>query len=373
KELAAGRLEHAEKTGKNPRIADDLTFSAPKSVSLVAALDDNMREAIVQAHREAVGKVVEFIAHSGMIQARDSRGEPTAAWGAVAVRFDHFLSRNGDPQLHSHVLIANSVFYIEKEFDGRTVQVVEKEGAAYLRDIYTNKTALGALYRHELASRLERLGYEVEWKQDGTFELKGFAAEALKEFSTRRQEIEKHMAEKGVEGGKAAEVAALDTRKPKENLDPAKLRAEWEERAQKAGIEIPRPDPEKPMKIREEDREVDSRDRLVLAEREAEKQVRTAGFSSTLRVSLGLAKELASAGKTSTISEIVGLAEKGTREAGKHFGGLYDLGEDRIGSDVRRWFTFRNNIMAEFRHREIGLRENQKGIDPEKAHQSLQA
>jgi len=147
-------LERTERITANTRLADDLTFSAPKSVSLLVALDDKHRAEIINAHQEAVQSVVKYMIESGMVQARDSKGNPCAVEkdSVVALRFDHFLSRNLDPQLHSHVLFVNSVIRAE---DGKIV-------SAYLREVYTNKKALGAMYRQELASRLERLGYQIE-------------------------------------------------------------------------------------------------------------------------------------------------------------------------------------------------------------------
>ncbi len=342
----------------NDRIADNLTFSAPKSVSLIAALGNpEQRDQVIEAHREAVKAVMDYIESSKMFQARDERGNPTAARGMLAVRFDHFTNRNGDPQLHSHVLIANVAERVE---DGKLV-------SAYLREIYTNKTALGAMYRLELASRLEKLGYETEWRKDGTFEIKGFTEEQLKAFSTRRAEIEDYLQDHGFEGGKASEIAALRTRDPKKDFDPYELRRDWEIRAKDAGIkQLPSPSPEQGKKKGVD--LVDLKDREMIASGVVEKALWTAGFSMDHRLELALAKEMAAQGKTASISEIKALAQDSKEKVAENYGGLRTLDHDKMG---RERFTFDNFLKAELKTRELGIRENQNALDAEKVEETL--
>ena len=350
-----GEIRGEEKKGKD-RVADDLTFSAPKSVSLIAALGSpEERDRIIEAHREAVKAVMEYIRDAGMIQARDAEGNPTAAYGTLAVRFDHFLNRNGEPQLHSHVLLANAVRRAE---DGKLV-------SAYLREIYTNKKALGAMYRLELASRLEKLGYEVEWRRDGTFEIKGFTEEQLKAFSSRRAEIENYLKGGGFEGGKAAEIAALRTRDPKKDYDPYELRRSWEIRAKEAGIkQLPSPAPGREKAVDP----VDLKDREMIAAGVVEKALWTAGFSVDHRLELALAKEMATRGKTASIGEIKALARDGKEKVAEKYGGLETLDFDRMG---RERFTFGNFLKAELKTREIGIRGGRNSLDPERAERTL--
>ena len=200
KDLVRERLGDRDITARD-RLADDLTFSAPKSVSLLVALDDANRGKIIQAHQEAVKATIQYIIESGLVQTRDAEGKPTAVIkdSVVALRFDHFLSRNMDPQLHSHVLLVNSVTRLE---DGKTV-------SAFLHEVYTNKKALGAVYRQELANRLEKLGYQIEWKKDGTFEVKGFTQEQLKAFSSRREETLQRLEELKKQGMEINGIKAL--------------------------------------------------------------------------------------------------------------------------------------------------------------------
>ena len=321
--------------GRPNRVADDLTFSAPKSVSLLAALGDGeTRQKVIGAHQEAVETVVKSVEEFGFFQARGEDKKPVAAIGMVALRFDHFTNRNGDPLLHSHVLIANLAV---RQSDGKVV-------SAYLRDVYLNKQALGALYRLELASRLEKLGYEVEWQKDGFFELKGFTKEQLKEFSTRRQEIEAALIERGLDGGKAAEVAALDTRKSKVDLDPSALRQSWEEKAKGVGLKLPSPNLLAKAKRNEHDRHesVQKTIKEVFLG-----QVQTTGFTQDHRIVMESAKELSRAGITTTKEETLSALGQVKAELSDK---LVGLKSDRFG---RERFTTKDVLFAEQKIRDL--------------------
>jgi conjugative relaxase-like TrwC/TraI family protein len=99
--------------------------------------------------------------------------------GFLAAGYLHRSSRNGDPQLHTHVLIANATMGP----DGKWTRL-------YHPAIYDHAKTAGYIYeahlRHELTRRLG-----VEWQpvRNGIAEIKGFADEWLKTFSTRRAEI----------------------------------------------------------------------------------------------------------------------------------------------------------------------------------------
>lgn len=339
--------------GKN-KVAEDLTFSAPKSVSLVAALDKDQRENIFKAHQEAVQKTMEYIQQSGMIQTRE-KGKPVRAENIVAVRFDHFTSRNGDPQLHSHTLILNRV----RDTNGEL-------RATYLREIYQNKIALGTLYRQELASNLKKIGYEVKWNKDGTFEIAGFTREQLEKFSSRRKEIVNAMKERGLEGGKAAEVAALDTRHAKQEYDIHKLEQTWQKTAKEVGIEIPKPElkEQQKTKIEEKIRAVDVKN---LVEEATQKQIETAGFTQVHRVELDVAKVLAKDGITANIDQIKSYAQEGIKYMQQRDQGAIMLGKDHVG---REYITTSDVLNAELRSREEPQQER-LGLDKQKTQEIL--
>ena len=103
--LLAGLRERSVK-------AFDLTFSAPKSVSLLWALgSEPVADTVMTAHRDAVAAALGFLeehAATARVQADGVRRHvPTHGW--VVAGFVHRTSREGDPQLHTHCLVPNLV------------------------------------------------------------------------------------------------------------------------------------------------------------------------------------------------------------------------------------------------------------------------
>jgi conjugative relaxase-like TrwC/TraI family protein len=126
----------------------DLTFSAPKSVSLVWALsqDQEVAAAVVEAHDAAVRAAIGWLEAEGCFGRRGRQGpQRTKGSGFVAAAFRHRTSRAGDPQLHTHVLVANLVH----GEDGRW-------SALDARHVYALAKTAGTLYRSELRDRLTR-------------------------------------------------------------------------------------------------------------------------------------------------------------------------------------------------------------------------
>ena len=222
----------------------DATFSAPKSVSVIAEMlnCDDVRD----AHRKAVQTSIEY-AEKRILQTRiynpeKGRQELVGDQKAVAAVFEHSLSRAAEPALHSHVLFANVA--IGDDDRARSLQ---------FRSLFQNKMLLGAIYRTELAANLRHLGFEIrQTHRDGRFELKGFPEALKKAFSTRRSEIEQSLDERGLDGAKDAARAALMTRSGKTKTDASALRDVWRERAAEIGqnVEILAAEMQSPIKGR---------------------------------------------------------------------------------------------------------------------------
>ncbi len=212
----------------------DVTLSAPKSVSLMALVGGDER--IVAAHDRAVTRTLAWVeqnavetrvqdkASGAMVRAGDQK--------MVAATFRHDTSRNLDPQLHTHAVIANMV----QGQDGKW-RTMANDG------LYRNKMAMGAIYRAELAQGLKDLGYGIEkTHSDGRFEIAGVSREVVEEFSTRRAEIEGAMLARNegvsMENPKLADRAALMTRARKRDVDKAELRRSWERQASEIGFSV---------------------------------------------------------------------------------------------------------------------------------------
>lgn len=211
--------------------AYDATFSAPKSVSLLHALGPpEVSNEVRNAHDAAVAAslpVLEQVA----CRVRRGRGGHTVteAEGFVAAAFRHRTSRAGDPQLHTHVVIANLA---HSPSDGRWTAL---DG----RPLYAWWRPVGYLYEAHLRWELtRRLG--VEWAQvrNGIADIAGFPRPVLREFSTRRQEIEAHLEARGQQSARAAQYATYATRTAKATTVGAEgLLPGWRKRAKALGFD----------------------------------------------------------------------------------------------------------------------------------------
>ena len=211
-----GEIEH--------RPGRDLTFSASKSVSLAALIGGDER--IIGVHDAAVRKALAWIeanaAETRMMDPEVGRLVRTGDQAIVAATFTHDTSRNLDPQLHTHAVIANVV----QGEDGKWRTMANER-------LYASKMLIGALYRAELARGLEELGYAVEKTHaDGRFEIAGVPRPVIDAFSTRRAEIEAAMATQGLgdpaANQRVAERAALVTRSHKRDVDKEALCETWQ-------------------------------------------------------------------------------------------------------------------------------------------------
>ena len=214
--------------GREPVPGFDLTFSAPKSVSLTWALGGHPVSAqVAEAHRAAVAEALGYLQRQACWTRRGAGGaEFVKGSGYLAAAYRHRSSRNGDPQLHTHVLVANAT----QGPDGRWTRL-------YHPAIYDHAKSSGYIYeahlRHELT---QRLGVRWQEVRNGIAEIEGFADEHLRAFSTRCAEI---LAAAGPDASaRALQVATLATRKPKEaEVGRRELLERWRERAEEIGLD----------------------------------------------------------------------------------------------------------------------------------------
>jgi conjugative relaxase-like TrwC/TraI family protein len=207
----------------------DVTFSAPKSASVLFGIGDAaMQQAIRGAHQHAVVEAFRYFDEAVSVARRGAGGHRRiGARGVTGAAFLHRTSRAGDPQLHTHVVVANLI-------QGSDGQWSALDG----RLVYAHARTAGYLYQAALRAELtHRLG--VRWRpaRNGMAEIDGMPEKALRVFSRRRVEIEESMARHGSAGPEAARVAALDTRRAKDrNVRPEQLVPEWRKRAADHGL-----------------------------------------------------------------------------------------------------------------------------------------
>ena len=232
-DIRLGRRTREGETEHEP--GHDITFSAPKSVSLEGLLWG--REEVVRAHDEAVKATLDFI-EARLLETRvwdrefrRMRRAPSPSM--VAATFRHVASRDLDPQLHTHAVVANMTQDAEGRW--RSLDTGRLKGAEKL---------IGAHYRNGLARRLMERGYTLSPSMAGgvpSFEIAGYGRAELSAFSNRRLAILRYVKERGWNYNAArAQQAALATRARKNEPGRAALEELWRGRAKELGFRRPR-------------------------------------------------------------------------------------------------------------------------------------
>ena len=229
KGAAAFQVGSADPEKRRPGV--DLTFSAPKSVSIVALACGDDR--LIVAHDRAVERALAW-AEQNHMHARMGKGgtQKVPTGNMAAALYRHVTARpvNGitDPQLHTHAVVLNAT----QRPDGAWVSANLGLDRDWIK-------AGGAIYRAELARELTAMGYRLEQTRDG-FEIAGISRETIEKFSGRSSQIEAELARRGKARANASahekDAINLKTRHGKEQKDGVELRTEWRERAESAGL-----------------------------------------------------------------------------------------------------------------------------------------
>ena len=236
-----GYLGHRlPKGGPVPVAGYAISFSPPKSTSVLWALaDETTAAAVREGHDAAVEAALGFLQdHAGFTRRSKDGAVHADTDGYVAAAFTHRTSMAGDPQLHTHVLIANKVRACS---DGRWLSL---DG----RELFEVQRAAGLVYKAGLRSELTaRLG--VAWAAvdaDAGDEIVGVPETVIAGFSTRRAQVlargdvlaaaRETALGRSLSGAERAEVlqlAAYQSRAPKDDrtFSTAELRARWREQA----------------------------------------------------------------------------------------------------------------------------------------------
>ncbi|MHB1539451.1 MAG: MobF family relaxase [Solirubrobacteraceae bacterium] len=236
-----GRWLRPEGAGGGRGGGIDVTFSAPKSVSIVWALGDPwQRKQIEAAHAAAVESAVEYLREAVPVVRRRYEGQVVEqlAEDAIAAEYRHTTARGvdgaraPDPQIHSHVVISGAV-----REDGRIVAVAS-------RPIFRAAREIGAFYRAALADELLHHGYAIErntGKHGRYFEIAGVPQNLVEEFSGRSHEVARAAERFRARYGRAPERGelrnlALENRKAKQLETRGDLRRAWNETARRHGF-----------------------------------------------------------------------------------------------------------------------------------------
>ena len=245
-QVAAIEAEEAERGTRRAVAGYDLTFSVPKSLSAWwGVADAGTQSLIADAHHQAVAEVVAFLEREVATTRVGAAGPDGAVAhvdvaGILATAFDHYDSRSGDPQLHTHVVVSNKVLTVQDQ-KWRTLAG---------RPVHASVVALSELYNATLADRITGvfgIGWEARERgrdRNPAWELAPVPEELVSEFSSRSRQIE---AEKtrlidayrkrhGREPSATTVVklrahATLATRPEKQVHSLAELTADWRHRA----------------------------------------------------------------------------------------------------------------------------------------------
>nr|WP_238356302.1 MobF family relaxase [Kribbella italica] len=216
----------------------DITFSPAKSVSaLWATADVGVKEQVAAAHYDAVQDVLDLIQDQAVFTRTGDGGiAQIDTRGVIATAFDHWDTRSGDPQLHTHLVIANRVQSKDgqwKTLDGRV--------------LFSSAVAMSEIHNVLLADGLtRRLGVDWDLRDRGEqrnpgFEITGVPDDLLREFSSRTEQIESNLelllsrrasAPSRQEMYALRQQATLMNRPPKHLAKPlADLMVDWRRRA----------------------------------------------------------------------------------------------------------------------------------------------
>jgi conjugative relaxase-like TrwC/TraI family protein len=215
----------AQRRPANVVMGFDVTFSAPKSVSILwAASDAPTRTEISAAIGRAVQAGFEYLERTCAYTGRGPNRIPGK--GLAAAGFTHATSRNLDPQLHTHVLLAN---LLETTSGGhRTL-----DGSALFAQAKTAAYLAGATLQHELAGRLG-----VRWQRlrSGVADIDGVPRAAIEALSSRRREIDILADQLNLTSPHARQALALRSRPTKQSANLTDLRRQWRGTLTQAGF-----------------------------------------------------------------------------------------------------------------------------------------
>jgi conjugative relaxase-like TrwC/TraI family protein len=236
RELLDGRVDSATRIKRSvgserlkERLGYDLTFSAPKGVSLQALVHGDQR--IIAAHDKAVAAAIEEAELLSM--ARSTVNKKTSVEqtkNLVVAKFRHETSRELDPDLHTHAFVLNMTQRANGQWRALT-----NDGVIH------SLNHLGNVYKAALAKELELARFALRYDRNGTFDLAHFSEHQISEFSARSRQIEAALALKGLDRASATQAeknqAAMATRQRKEAIDREAVREIWKERSDALGID----------------------------------------------------------------------------------------------------------------------------------------
>lgn len=215
---------------KDRRAGFDLTFNAPKSVSVIwSQSKPEMQKRIEELHNQAIQDTLTFIEQTLAYSRTGHAGSgDLVPVKVIAANFRHGTSRAQDAHLHSHLVVMNVAVDATDLVKTRSIEP---------KPIFKNKMLLGAIYRSHLAHALHKeFGFNAIRKGD-SFEIQGVPDEVIQAHSKRRKQVLARLKELGRSGGAAAAQAAVETRPEKQHIPHKDLVEAWRKENESLGFD----------------------------------------------------------------------------------------------------------------------------------------
>jgi conjugative relaxase-like TrwC/TraI family protein len=215
--------------GPKHRAGWDVTFSAPKTLSVLwMAGDEKQRAMLHQLHRAAVQDALGFLVKEGLVEVRLGAGGfiREAPVDLIVGCFDHYTSREGDPNVHTHSVILN----VAGCQDHKKFRTLEPER------LFDSQLLVGLAFRASLARGLADNGFSLRPAGRNQFEIAGIPENVIEAFSKRSHQIEDLVGRDA--SGAQKELAALATRGSKEEVPTGDiLEQRWRDELAETGID----------------------------------------------------------------------------------------------------------------------------------------
>ena len=190
-----------------PTLGVDLTFSCPKSVSILQAVSPEYREIVNRCLAETTDEMIQLIEQK-FIRTRRGHGGFQLEYtkNILTASINHELNRNDELDRHSHIFIPN----MTQTSDGKILTID-------IKFLMQQQKLFGSIARSKLASKLQREGIELEFDnlEKGVYRVKGISRDIEEHFSQRTAEIIQELKNFGNATPQSKQFATLKTRKTK--------------------------------------------------------------------------------------------------------------------------------------------------------------
>ena len=218
--------------GEKHRAGFDLTFTPGKSVSVLWMSGTAEQRAFIErCHGAAVDRALKILIDEGLVVVRHGAGgkHRETPSDLIVAKFDHFTTRAGDPNLHTHVVILNVA---------RRSSASDRYASNYLtlepENLFRAQLMVGAAFRSALASQLAEAGFSFRPAGQGQWEIAGIPQDLLETFSKRSHDIEDLVGREASAAQK--QIAALSTRAAKDTvLTGQELEVDWQRQLLETG------------------------------------------------------------------------------------------------------------------------------------------